>query len=65
MLVVNYKRKKDLKESLGMPLRFQDTSIHSPEYKETGKMCVVGPGAYDRKWYAQVWTEDGLIVKVK
>lgn len=65
MLAANYKTKKALKASVGEPLRYTETSLFGEEYLPTGKLYVVGPSPYERKWYAQVWMEDGLIAKVK
>ena len=65
MIVAKYKTKKDLKSSVGQPLRYEETSIFGLEYRATGKFCVVGPSAYERKWYAEVTMQDGLILKVK
>jgi len=60
-----YKPKKALKESIGKPLRFIVASMFGSEYKENGKFCVVGPCPYtNRKWYAEVTMENGLIKKV-
>ena len=59
-----YKAKKDLKASVGQPLRFNETSMFGPEYKADGKFCVVGPSAYERKWFAEVTMKDGKIAKV-
>lgn len=64
MLAATYKTKKDLKLAVGKPLRFIETSMMGDEYKDDGKFCVVGPGPYDRKWYATVVMEKGLIKKV-
>ena len=64
MLIATYKTKKLLKESIGKRLRFQETSMFGNEYVSTGKFCVVGPGAYDRKWYAEITMENDLIKKV-
>ena len=64
MLVALYKTKKALKEAKGQPLRHEETSLFGPEYRADGKFCVVGPGAYQRKWYAEVTMESGCIVKV-
>jgi len=64
MLVATYKTKKLLKASVGKPLRFQETSMFRQEYSDNGRFAVVGPGAYDRKWYAQVIVENGIIRKV-
>ncbi len=64
MIGVLYKFKKDLKKSVGKPLKYVETSIFAPEYNEDGTFAVVGPSPYVRKWYAQVTMKDGLIQKV-
>lgn len=65
MMAARYPTKKALKENIGKPLRYVETSMFGPEYKENGKFCVVGPSPYERKWYAEVTMENGLIAKVK
>ena len=60
----SYKSKKLLKESIGKPLNYVETSMFGPEYKSTGTFCVVGPSPYERKWFASVTMENGLIKKV-
>lgn len=64
MMAALYRTKKDLKAAVGKPLNYEETSAFGNEYKETGAFSVVGPSAYDRKWYARVTVKDGLIVKV-
>jgi len=64
MLVAKYKTKKLLKESIGQDLRYEETSLFGPEYSPNGKFCVVGPGAYERKWYATVSMLNGKINRV-
>lgn len=65
MMGASYPTKKSLKENIGKPLRFIETSMFGAEYKENGSFCVVGPDPYNnRKWYAQVTMENGLIKKV-
>ena len=59
-----YKTKKDLKACIGKPLGFSETSMFGPEYKADGKFAVVGPSAYERKWFAEVTMKEGKIVKV-
>lgn len=59
-----YKTKKELKLAIGAELRYTETSMFGEEYKATGKFAVVGPSAYERKWFAEVTMLDGLIVKV-
>ena len=65
MMAATYKTKKELKESVGKPLEYVETSFFGPEYKADGTFCVVGPAPYNRKWYAEVTMKDGLIAKVK
>ena len=65
MLVATYPTKKKLKESVGEPLLYIETSLFGAEYNSNGTVTVVGPGAYDRKWYANVLMEGGIIKKVK
>ena len=65
MLAANYKTKKALKAAIGQPLKHHETSLFGPEYKHTGQFCVVGPSPYERKWYAEVTMENGLIKSVK
>lgn len=64
MMAASYKSKKDLKAAVGKPLRCIETSMFGLEYKATGTFAVVGPSPYERKWYAQVTMENGLIKKV-
>lgn len=59
-----YKTKKELKESVGQPLRYTETSMFGPEYKDNGKFAVVGPSAHERKWFAEVTMINGKIAKV-
>lgn len=65
MMGARYPTKKALKASVGQPLRYEETSIFGPEYKANGTFCVVGPSPYQRKWYAEVTMENGLIRRVK
>ena len=66
MIGARYPTKKSLKESVGKPLRYIETSMFGLEYKENGNFCVVGPCPYtSRKWYAEITMENGLIKKVK
>lgn len=59
-----YKAKKDLKAAVGKPLGYTETSMFGAEYKDNGKFCVVGPSAYERKWFAEVTMVEGKIAKV-
>ena len=65
MMGADYRTKKDLKASVGQPLRYVETSMFGPEYKPDGSFCVVGPDPYTKRaWFARVAMKDGLIVKV-
>ena len=64
-LLGKYPTKKTLKEAIGQPLRYEETSIAGPEYKPTGIVYVQGPNPDDLKWAAEVTLKDGKIVKVR
>jgi hypothetical protein len=65
MLGATYPTKKALKEAVGTPLRYVETSMFGAEYKPDGEFCVVGPDPYrKRSWYATVTMSGGLIKKV-
>lgn len=64
MMAATYKTKKALKASVGQPLRYAETSTFGEEYKADGRFAVVGPSAYERKWFAEVTMRGGLIHKV-
>lgn len=68
MLVVNYNTKRELKEAVGQPLRYTETSVFGPEYKPDGMLTVAGRPhitGLKREFFAQVEMEGGLIRKVK
>jgi hypothetical protein len=68
MLVFKYASKKDLKASIGKPLRYIETSLFGNEYQENGILTganrphMTGLG---REFYANVTIENGLIKGVK
>jgi hypothetical protein len=68
MLVFNYESKKVLKENIGKPLRYIETSIFGSEYKENGILTganrphITGRG---REFFANVTMENGIIKSVK
>ena len=64
MMAADYKTKKALKEAKGKSLRYVETSLFGTEYTSDGTFCVVGPSAYNRKWYAEVTMLGGIIHKV-
>lgn len=65
MAACGYKTKKELKAAIGKPLNYTETSIFGAEYTPNGQFCLVGPSAYDRRWYAAVVMENGIIKSVK
>jgi prepilin-type processing-associated H-X9-DG protein len=68
MLVFNYESKKALKESIGKPLRYIETSMFGAEYKDNGTLTganrphITHKG---REFFANVVMADGLIKSVK
>lgn len=66
-LIVRYPSKKELKEKVGEPLRYTETSMFGPEYRADGVLTVcnrphiTGMG---REFFANVTMENGLIKKV-
>ena len=68
MLVFNYESKKVLKEHIGKPLRYIETSMFGEEYRENGVLTganrphITGKG---REFFANVTMENGLIKAVK
>lgn len=67
MIIFNYSSKKELKENIGKPLRYIETSMFGPEYRENGRLTganrphITGKG---REFFATVTMENGLISKV-
>jgi hypothetical protein len=68
MLVFNYESKKALKECIGKPLRYIETSMFGPEYRDNGILTganrphITGKG---REFFANVTMANGLIKGVK
>lgn len=65
LAVYGYRTKKELKAAIGERLKSVETSAFAPEYKDDGRLTVVGPSAYERRWYAIVTMRNGLIEKVE
>lgn len=66
MMGASYPTKKALKENVGKPLKYVETSMFGNEFKPDGTFNVVGPDAErNRKWYATVTMQGGLIKSVK
>jgi hypothetical protein len=67
-LVVKYQSKKVLKESIGQRLKYIETSMFGPEYKEDGFLTVANRPhitGLGREFFANVTMESGLIKSVK
>lgn len=65
MMGASYPTKSALKKAVGQSLRYVETSMFGEEFKANGTFCVVGPDPYNnRKWYASVTMENGLIKRV-
>ena len=68
MIVFNYPSKKVLKENIGKPLSYIETSIFGPEYRSDGMLTganrphITGIG---KEFFANVVMENGLIKSVK
>ena len=68
MLLTGYASKKELKASIGDPLKYEETSIFGDEYSSNGSFVgarrphLLGGG---REFFAQVTMENDLIVKVE
>ena len=67
MLVFNYESKKQLKECIGQPLKYIETSMFGAEYRPDGDLTganrphITGKG---REFFATVTMEQGVIKKV-
>jgi len=67
MLIFPYESKKVLKEQVGKPLKYTETSMFGPEYKTDGVLTGANRPSITkigREFFANVTMKDGLIVKV-
>lgn len=67
-LIATYPSKKALKESIGQPLRYIETSMFGLEYKGEGVLTVCNRPhitGLGREWFGRVTMKDGLIHKVE
>ena len=68
MIVFNYKSKKEMKECIGQPLNYIETSMFGAEYITDGILVganrphITGRG---REFFANIRMENGLIKSVK
>lgn len=68
MLIFNYPSKKELKACIGQALKYTETSIHGPEYRDNGKLVGCNRPhltGYKREFFANVTLVDGKITKVE
>ena len=63
MIQAHYSSKKALKESIGKPLKYNETSIFGEEFNPNGHF-VVADYSPSRKRFATVYMVNGLINKV-
>jgi len=68
MLIFDYPSKKDLKQNIGQPLRYIETSIFGVEYLRDGVLYGANRPhitGHKREFFARVVMRDGLIAKVE
>jgi hypothetical protein len=69
MMICNgYKTKKELQNSIGKPLHYQETSLFGAEYTGNGKFVIANRPhitGIGREFFAEVTMKDNLILKVK
>ena len=66
-MVVYYNSKKELKSHVGKPLRYTETSMFGPEYRDDGVLTVANRPhitGLGREFFAQVYMVNGIIQKV-
>ena len=69
-MIFNYESKKQMKECIGQPLRYTETSLFGKEYKSDGSFVgcnrpTLPEGTGTREFFANVTMEGGLISKVE
>tara|TARA_R110000782_G_scaffold79011_1_gene157187 strand:+ start:1146 stop:1352 length:207 start_codon:yes stop_codon:yes gene_type:complete len=67
MMIFNYPTKKSLKESIGQPLEYTETSLFGAEFRSDGEFTGCNRPhltGYKREFFASVRMKDGLIFKV-
>ena len=70
MMIFNYESKKQMKECIGQPLRYTETSFFGEEYKSDGSFIgcnrpSLPEGTGTREFFAKVTMEDNLIKEVE
>ena len=67
MMLALYPSKKELKASIGKPLKYRETSFFGNEFKENGKFPVANRPSITglgKEFFAEVTMVNGLIHKV-
>ena len=67
MMILDYPTKKELKQSIGKPLQYTETSFFGNEYLANGSFSGCNRPhltGYKREFFARVTMQDGLIQKV-
>jgi len=68
-IFLQYRSKRNLKNSVGKRLYYAETSIHGPEYCDNGVLFGFGEhrknGKPEISWHAKVTMADGLISAVE
>ena len=69
MMIAHYASKKELKENIGQPLNYEETSFFGPEYDANKSFCVSNrpsiTGIKGREFFAKVTMTNGLISRVE
>ena len=70
MMIFNYESKKQMKECIGQPLRYTETSFFGEEYESNGSFIgcnrpTLPEGTGTREFFANVTMEDNLIKEVE
>lgn len=69
MLIVLYTSKKELKSCVGQALKYNETSVHGPEYKSNGTFCGSNrpsiSGVKGREFFAEITMVNNRISKVE
>ena len=70
MMIFNYESKKQMKECIGQPLKYTETSFFGEEYESDGSFVgcnrpSLPEGTGTREFFAEVTMVDDLISEVK
>ncbi len=68
MMIFDYPSKKVLKENIGQPLKYRETSLFGDQYRENGELTGSNrphSTGHKREFFANVTMQDGIIKAVK